>query len=75
MIRILISLCAVMILAASAQAQRPGDRGGQPGGLPGGFGGPPGFPLMIALDADRDGKLSAWEIDNAAELTGVTVPV
>lgn len=46
-----------------------GERGpgrGGPGG-PGGFrGGPGGPPLLVALDTDKDGELSAEEISNAA---------
>ncbi len=47
----------------------PGERGG-PGG-PGGRGGDfrrPEFPLMVALDTDKDGEISADEIKNASKL-------
>jgi Ca2+-binding EF-hand superfamily protein len=61
MTRILLVLGLVIGVTVVAQvvlAQRPG-RGGPPGGaaLP--------SPLITALDADRDGELSAKEIDNA----------
>ena len=42
-----------------------GERGQQPGERPGGFGRPQN-PLFLALDADKDGELSAEEIENAA---------
>jgi len=53
-------------------AQRGGQRGGGPGmqrgGGRGGMGGQrPVSPLMTALDADKDGKLSKEEIANAAK--------
>lgn len=76
--RWMISVAVVGVLTASVFAQPPGPgQGGQPpqrgpggfggpGGAPGGRGGgPPEFALMTALDADRDGKISAKEIDNA----------
>ena len=56
----------LLITATAVQAQRPDDRSNQRPGPPGGFGGPPGFQLMEALDADKDGKLTAEEIENAA---------
>ena len=44
----------------------PGDGGpGMPGPGPG-FGRPP-FPLLLALDGDEDGEISAAEIENAVE--------
>lgn len=55
------------------EARRPGQRGGPPGGRPGQGPGRgmgmmrPQFPLMVALDANKDGELSAEEIKNAAE--------
>ena len=56
----------LLITATATHAQRPGDdRSNRSPGPPGGFGGPPGFLLMEALDADKDGKLTAQEIDNA----------
>src|SRR6056297_3718450 len=53
---------------------RPGVRRGRPGG-PGGFGRPVRrgdfprirFPLMVALDTNKDGELSAGEIKKATE--------
>ena len=49
------------------RGQRGGQRGGGPGGQRGGQRGErPVSPLMTALDADKDGKLSADEIKNAA---------
>ncbi|PHR95946.1 MAG: hypothetical protein COA78_29380 [Blastopirellula sp.] len=46
---------------------RPGgDRGPRPGGDRG-PGGPGGFPLMMALDANQDGDISAEEIKNAVK--------
>ncbi len=43
----------------------PGDRGPGTSGPGPGFGLPP-FPLLLALDADEDGDISATEIENAA---------
>lgn len=47
----------------------PPPRRGRPGGPggPGGFPPPPPPPLMIALDKDQDGELSAKEIAGASE--------
>ena len=71
------AIFATLAMSSSlVEAQRPGggggQRGGQRGGGPGGPGGqrggqPPVSPLMTALDADKDGKLSAEEIANAAK--------
>ena len=52
-------------------AAPPAPPAGGPGGPPGGPGGPPGGrrmlpPLMVALDTDKDGELSAKEIAAAA---------
>jgi Ca2+-binding EF-hand superfamily protein len=75
-----VAVLAVSMLSAIAMAGEPGggQGGGQggrrgggggfggPGGRgPGGSGGPPMSPLMIALDTDEDGELSAKEIANA----------
>lgn len=62
MIRPSLIFAAVLIVASTANAQRPGERPRRP---PGGFPMPPGFHLMAALDADKDGKVSAKEIENA----------
>lgn len=76
-----VGVVALALLTNPLSAQPPGGRGQRPGQRPGGPGGPggqdvrgrmPGFmplpsPLMMALDADRDGELSAEEIANAAE--------
>jgi predicted O-methyltransferase YrrM len=55
-------MVGAMVLALAAQAQQPGRAGrqGQPQ-----QGGPPN-PLLQAFDTDRDGTLSAAEIDSAA---------
>ena len=52
----------------------PGERGGPGGpGGPGGFGGRggdfrrPEFPLMVALDTNKDGEISVEEIKNASK--------
>lgn len=67
MLRISFVIGVAMVLATTVSAQRPNERQGPPGAPPGGFPpGPPGFHLMTALDANRDGKLSAKEIENAA---------
>jgi hypothetical protein len=65
MIRASLSIGVVMIFATIVHAQRPDDRQGRPAGPPRGFAGPSGFNLMTALDADKDGKISAKEIENA----------
>ncbi len=58
-----------MTLAAAVIAQPPDDRPGRRGGEPGGPGGGPPqgvrSPLVMALDADRDGMISEEEIKNA----------
>ena len=46
--------------------QHPGGRGGPPGGPPG-MGRPPVPPVIVALDTDRDGELTAAEIANASK--------
>ncbi len=61
---------AVLVLATMASPQlargeRPGRGQGPPEGRRGEFG-PPPMPLMLALDADNDGTISADEIENAA---------
>src|SRR3954453_17951117 len=59
-------LTGAVSLASFAQDPRPdgpGGRGGRGGGPGGGF---PQLPILVALDADGDGELSAKEIDNAA---------
>lgn len=61
MLRITLSITVAMMFAATVHAQRPEDRPVPPGGFPQ----PPGFHLMTALDADKDGKISAKEIENA----------
>ncbi len=74
MIKNLFCIGLVLSMATFAYAQRPENPtnrrqpgGQQPsfGGQQRGFGGPSGFHLMTALDADRNGKLSKKEIDNA----------
>lgn len=75
------ALCSLFV-AADTQAQDRGKRGDRDGGRPeggerrgpGGRGGPGGgrpsmmqfLPVLAALDADKDGKISSKEIDNAA---------
>jgi hypothetical protein len=72
------TLCGLFMVAdTQAQAPRKGGKGGRPGqggpGGSGGRGGPSGgrpsmmtfLPVLIALDADKDGKISASEIENA----------
>lgn len=66
MIRMSLMIGVVMLFAAVAHAQRPDDRGRRPGGPPGRFPMPPGFHLMEAIDADKDGRVSTKEIENAA---------
>jgi hypothetical protein len=65
-------LCVLVVSVVQAQGPpppggRPPGRGGRgPGGPGGGFGfQPPPFPLLEALDADQDGKLSKEEVENA----------
>ena len=59
---------AVLALTSLALAQGPGGFDGPPPGGEGG--GPPRgmppFPVLLALDADRDGTISAREIANAS---------
>lgn len=70
-----------LLMVADTQAQSSGGKGGKGGqgapgergrGGPGGPGGPGGrsmmsfLPVLIALDADKDGKISAKEIANAS---------
>ena len=67
--RVFFMLALVLAVGTSviyAQDRKP-PREGRPGrGGPGGPGfQPPPFPLLQALDADKDGKLSAEEIENA----------
>lgn len=61
---------AVVFLAVTAVllSANPGTATAQMGenGPGGGQGHPPGGPLMIVLDADEDGALSASEIENAS---------
>ncbi len=71
-----IVVLAFMVAVAAAQPPEgpPRHRGDHPG-PPGGPGGPrqgegfhpPRFPLMVALDKDKDGQISAEEIAEAAE--------
>jgi len=75
----LVAALAVALIVDDAMAQqRPGGRDGRPGGDRQGasgdgggrgsgrsFGGPPN-PLMMAIDANKDGELSSEEIANAA---------
>jgi hypothetical protein len=63
--KIALSITVVLFVAVTVVAQRPEDRPPPFGGPPGGFPMPRGFHLMTALDADRDGKISSKEIDNA----------
>lgn len=67
------AVVATLSMSSLVMAQRPGGggrggdgppRGGQRGG---GAGQRPVSPLMTALDTDKDGKLSAEEISNAAK--------
>lgn len=62
MTRRILSVTVLFLFATLVQAQPPGGPGG-PGG-PAGFS-PPGFHLMTALDANKDGKISTDEIRNA----------
>ena len=66
---ILVGSAVVCLAASSAMAQPP--RGGQ--GRGGGPGAPPGgfmrmLPVMVALDANDDGEISADEIKNASKV-------
>ena len=74
----LTAVFVTVLLVSAAAAQPPGGQGrgfgqrpGPPGGRempgPGGDFRLPPHPLMIALDADRDGELSAEEIEKAQE--------
>ena len=58
MMKVILSIVTLMTFVAAAQAQRPG-------GPPGGFGRRPNILIMTALDADKDGKISAEEIEGA----------
>jgi hypothetical protein len=67
-----VSIAALLatLLAVPSWAQPPEGRGGregdrQPGARGEREGRPPMFPLMAALDADRDGEVSSAEIENA----------
>jgi len=73
----LTGVIALALLTDVATAQRPGGGPRGPGQRPGVRRGPnargpgrdfhpPAHPLMIALDTDKDGELSATEIENAA---------
>lgn len=69
----LVAIVAMTLLAHTALAQRAGPEQGRRPGPPGGPAGqgearrgrPPVIPLMVALDADKDGELSSKEIANA----------
>jgi hypothetical protein len=70
----LLATCLCVVIVSVVQAQGPPPPGGQPPGRggrgPGGPGGgfgfqPPPFPLLEALDANQDGKLSKEEVENA----------
>ena len=70
---LMFAILATLSMSSHVQAQRGGQRGeggprgGQRGGAEGGARGQrPASPMMTALDADKDGKLSAEEIANAA---------
>ena len=67
---LMFAILATLSMSSHVQAQRGGEggpRGGQRGGAEGGQRGQrPASPMMAALDADKDGKLSAEEIANAA---------
>ena len=72
---LMFAILATLSMSSHVQAQRGGQRGGeggprggQRGGAEGGQRGRqrPASPMMMALDADKDGKLSAEEIANAA---------
>ena len=75
---VLAAMVALVLVADAATAQPPGGGGRRPGGAdgdrqPGGPGGRgsgfrfPPSPMMSALDADKDGELSAKEIKNASD--------
>lgn len=70
---LMFAILATISMSSLAEAQRPGGQrgdgaqrggGGQRGGQRGGQ--PQMSPMMAALDADKDGKLSSQEIANAA---------
>ena len=67
---LMFAILATLSMSSHVQAQRGGQRGeGGPrggGGAEGGQRQRPASPMMTALDADKDGKLSAEEIANAA---------
>lgn len=74
-----VALLAIAIVAETSLAQPPGkkgerrpEQGRQRQGGPGSEGRgrgfrPPPNPILVALDADKDGELSASEIENAAK--------
>ncbi|MDA7977547.1 MAG: hypothetical protein MPJ50_02105 [Pirellulales bacterium] len=63
-----IGLACTLVVTADGQRQGRGQRGQQNRGGPGrGFGQMPESKLMVALDADKDGKISAKEIEKAVE--------
>jgi len=78
---LVVTLAVDVVTAQPPDRERPPRRGPEvrgPGGGPGGPRGPEGrgpgegfrpprFPLMVALDADEDGEISAKEIENAVE--------
>ncbi len=65
---VLIAAVAVMSLVAVSLAQPPGEEPGKrEGPRPGRGFGPPPMPLIEALDANRDGQLSAEEIAAASQ--------
>ena len=71
-----IAILATLSMSSIVLAQRPGGGGGPGGGQRGGPGGGgqrgggarPASPLMMALDVDKDGALSAEEIANATKM-------
>ena len=70
---LMFAILATLSMSSHVQAQRGGQRGeggprgGQRGGAEGGQRGQrPASPMMTALDANKDGQLSAEEIANAA---------